>query len=179
LGKVIIPRGLGDVKDIMNIITTIIKMMGGLVILIYGMNILSTNLKKLAGERFEKILKKATDNIFKGLLTGILITVAVQSSAATTVMVVGFVNAGILKLRNAIPIIMGANIGTTITAQILSLASLSENSVLSLISPSTLAPVFLLIGLILIEVNKKQKMRDVRTAFNGDRVTFYRSYDYD
>ena len=103
----------------MNIAITIIKMVGGLILLIYGMDLLSTNLKKLAGKKFEAILKKATDNIFKGLLVGILITVAVQSSAATTVMVVGFVNAKILKLKNAIPIIMGANIGTTITAQIL------------------------------------------------------------
>lgn len=156
----------------MDIAITVIKMLGGLVLLIYGMNILSTNLKKIAGEKFEKILKKATDNVFKGLLTGILITVAVQSSAATTVMVVGFVNAGILKLRNSIPIIMGANIGTTITAQILRLASLNENSILSLISPATLAPIFLLIGLILIEMKKKQKFKNCGQLFIGIGLLF-------
>lgn len=156
----------------MDIALTVIKMLGGLVLLIYGMNILSTNLKKIAGEKFEKILKKATDNIFKGLLTGILITVAVQSSAATTVMVVGFVNAGILKLRNAIPIIMGANIGTTITAQILRLASLNENSILSLISPATLAPIFLLLGLILIEMKKKQKFKNYGQLLIGIGLLF-------
>lgn len=144
----------------MDIAMTVIKMIGGLALLIYGMSLLSTNLKKIAGEKFENILKKATDNVFKGLMVGVLITVAVQSSAAITVMVVGFVNAEILKLRNAIPIIMGANIGTTITAQILRLASISENNLFSLISPGTLAPLFLITGLILIEIKRKQKFKD-------------------
>lgn len=156
----------------MNVVITIIKMIGGLVLLIYGMNLLSTNLKKIAGEKFERILKKATDNIFKGLLTGILITVALQSSAATTVMVVGFVNAGILKLKNSISIIMGANIGTTITAQILRLASVGENSIFSLISPSTLAPIFLLLGLIFMEIKKKKKFRDVGQLLIGIGLLF-------
>jgi len=156
----------------MNVAISIIKMIGGLVLLIYGMNLLSVNLKKLAGEKFEKILRKATDNVFKGVLTGILITVAIQSSAATTVMVVGFVNAGILKLKNSIPIIMGANIGTTITAQILRLASINENSILSLISPSTLAPILLLIGLLLIELKKKQKTKDFGQLLIGMGLLF-------
>lgn len=156
----------------MNVAISIIKMIGGLVLLIYGMNLLSVNLKKLAGEKFEKILRKATDNVFKGLLTGILITVALQSSSATTVMVVGFVNAGILKLKNSIPIIMGANIGTTITAQILRLASINENSILSLISPSTLAPICLLIGLLLIELKKKQKTKDFGQLLIGMGLLF-------
>lgn len=136
------------------------------------MDLLSTNLKKIAGEKFERILKKATDNVFKGLMVGILITVAVQSSAATTVMVVGFVNAEILKLRNAIPIIMGANIGTTITSQILRLASLNEESIFSLISPATLAPIFLIIGLILIEMKKKQKYKDLGQLLIGIGLLF-------
>ena len=140
----------------MNIAITIIKMVGGLILLIYGMDLLSTNLKKLAGKKFEAILKKATDNIFKGLLVGILITVAVQSSAATTVMVVGFVNAKILKLKNAIPIIMGANIGT----------------ILSLISPATLAPLFLLIGFILMELKKKQNFKNLGQLFIGIGLLF-------
>lgn len=138
----------------MDIVITIIKMIGGLALLIYGMNMLSTSLKKVAREKLEGLLKKATDNIFKGLLTGIIITVTIQSSAATTVMVVGFVNAGVLKLKNSIPIIMGANIGTTITAQILRLASINESSIISLISPSTIAPIILIIGVILIKLKK-------------------------
>lgn len=163
----------------MDIAIKVIKMIGGLVLLIYGMNILSTNLKKLAGKKFEVILKKATDNVFKGLLTGILITVAVQSSAATTVMVVGVVNAGILKLRNAIPIIMGANIGTTITAQILRLASLDENSVFSLISPGTIAPIILLIRINFIGNEEKTKNKRFWTAFNWTWIIIYRINYYD
>lgn len=163
----------------MDVAITMIKTIGGLVLLIYGMNILSTNLKKLAGEKFEIILNKATDNIFKGVLTGILITVAIQSSAATTVMVVGVVNAGILKLKNAIPIIMGANIGTTITAQILRLASLDENSVFALISPGTLAPIILLIRINSIGDEEKTKAKRFWATSNWTRITIYRTYDND
>ncbi len=156
----------------MNVAITIIKMIGGLVLLIYGMNLLSVNLKKLAGEKFESILKKATNNIFKGIFTGILITIALQSSSATTVMVVGFVNAGILKLKNSIPIIMGANIGTTITAQILRMANLGEDSFLSLISPSALAPLFLLFGLLCMKMSNKQKNKSIGQLLIGVGLLF-------
>ncbi len=156
----------------MNVAITIIKMIGGLVLLIYGMNLLSVNLKKLAGEKFESILKKATNNIFKGIFTGILITIALQSSSATTVMVVGFVNAGILKLKNSIPIIMGANIGTTITAQILRMANLGEDSLLSLISPSALAPLFLLFGLLCMKMSNKQKNKSIGQLLIGVGLLF-------
>ena len=155
----------------MNIAIQILRMIGGLVLLIYGMNLLSGNLKKIAGEKFEEILKKATNNIFKGLLTGILITVALQSSTATTVLVVGFVNAGILSLRGCIPIIMGANIGTTITTQILRLASL-DGSFLSVLSPSTFAPIFLILGLVLIEMKKKKKYKELGLLFIGIGLMF-------
>ena len=156
----------------MDILVTAIKMVGGLVLLIYGMNMLSTNLKKIAGEKLKLILKKATDNIFKGIITGIVITVAVQSSAVVTVMVVGFVNAEILKLRNAIPIIMGANIGTTITAQILRLASLEGNSIFTLLSPTVLASIFIIIGFILLEFKKKKKMKDIGQLLIGIGLLF-------
>ena len=89
-------KRIGEIS--LNIVISLIKMIGGLVLLIYGMNILSTNLKKIAGDKLKAILKKATDNVFKGILTGIIITVSVQSSAVVTVMVVGFVNAEILKM---------------------------------------------------------------------------------
>lgn len=147
-------------------------MVGGLVLLIYGMNILSTNLKKLAGEKLKLILKKATNNVFKGIVTGIIITVAVQSSAIVTVLVVGFVNAKILKLKNAIPIIMGANIGTTITAQILRLASLDGNSIFTLLNPTVLAPIFIIVGFVLLELKKKQKMKDVGQLLIGIGLLF-------
>lgn len=133
----------------MSTVISIIKLLGGVALLIYGMKILSTNLKQISGGRLEKILISVTDNKFKGLLTGILITVATQSSAATTVIVVGLVNAEILKLRNAIPIIMGANIGTTITSQILRLTSLEGNSWISLFTPAVIAPILIVVRTII------------------------------
>ena len=157
----------------MDIVITLIKMVGGLVLLIYGMNILSTNLKKLAGEKLKLILKKATNNIFKGIITGIIITVAVQSSSVVTVIIIGFVNAEILKLRNAIPIIMGSNIGTTITAQILRLANLEgNNSIFTLLSPTVLAPIFIIIGFILLELKKKQKIKNIGQLLIGVGLLF-------
>ena len=155
----------------MDIAITVMKMVGGCILMLYGMNLLSSNLKKIAGEKFENILQRATDNVFKGVLTGILITVALQSSTATTVMVVGFVNAGILKLKNSIPIIMGANIGTTVTAQILRLASL-DGSILSFLSPSNIAPILLLVGFILLEMKKKKKARDTGLLLIGIGLLF-------
>ena len=138
----------------MDIAIQVLKMVGGLVLLIYGMNLLSGNLKKIAGDKFEEVLKKATSNIFKGLLTGILITVALQSSTATTVLVVGFVNAGILSLRG-----------------ILRLASL-DGSFLSILSPSTFAPIFLILGIILLEMKKKKKYKELGLLFIGIGLMF-------
>ena len=145
----------------MDILISILKLLGGLALLIFGMKTLSTQLKKLSGSKLEETLTNVTDNPFKGLLVGFLITVATQSSATTTVIVVGLVNSGILQLRNSIPIIMGANIGTTINSQILRLANLEGNSIIALFSPATIAPVLLIIGLIVIERAKKQKSKDI------------------
>ena len=141
----------------MDILISIFKLLGGLALLIYGMKTLSTQLKKLSGSKLEQILTNVTDNAFKGLLVGFLITVATQSSATTTVLIVGLVNSGILKLRNSIPIIMGANIGTTMNSQILRLANVEGNSILTLISPATIAPVLLIIGLNWINYNSKSR----------------------
>ena len=151
----------------MNIIISILKMLGGLALLIYGMKILSSNLKKISGGKLEKILINVTDNSFKGLLVGFIMTVATQSSAATTIIVLGLVNSGILQLRNAIPIIMGANIGTTMNSQILRLANVSGNSIIALFTPATFAPVILLIGLIIIEKAKNQKSKDIGQMLIG------------
>ena len=145
----------------MDILISIFKLLGGLALLIYGMKSLSTQLKKLSGSKLEQILTHVTDNAFKGLLVGFLITVATQSSATTTVIIVGLVNSGILKLKNSIPIIMGANIGTTINSQILRLANIEGNSFLTLISPATIAPVLLVVGLIVIQKSKKLKNKDI------------------
>jgi len=156
----------------MDIFLSVLKMFGGLALLIYGMKMLSSQLKKLSGGKLEQILTNATDNPFKGLLFGFLITVATQSSAATTVIVVSLVNSGILQLRNSIPIIMGANIGTTMNSQILRLANLEGNSFISLLSPANLAPVILVIGLIIMEKAKKQKSRDIGQMILGLGLLF-------
>lgn len=156
----------------MNIIISILKMLGGLALLIYGMKILSTNLKKISGGKLEKNLINVTDNPFKGLLVGFVMTVATQSSAATTIIVLGLVNSGILQLRNAIPIIMGANIGTTMNSQILRLANVSGNSIIALFIPATFAPVILLIGLIIIEKAKNQKSKDIGQMLIGLGLLF-------
>ncbi len=156
----------------MDILISIFKLLGGLALLIYGMKTLSTQLKKLSGGKLEKILTHVTDNAFKGLLVGFVITVATQSSATTTVIIVGLVNSGILKLRNSIPIIMGANIGTTINSQILRLANVEGSSFLSLISPATIAPVLLISGLIVIQTAKKAKIKDIGQAIFGLGLLF-------
>lgn len=156
----------------MSILISVIKLLGGVALLIYGMKILSTNLKKISGGKLEKFLVSATDNMFKGLLTGILITVATQSSSATTLIIVGLVNSDILKLKNAIPIIMGANIGTTITSQILRLTSISGNSLISLFTPQTLAPIFIIIGIIMMESNKNKKTTNIGQMIMGIGLLF-------
>ena len=109
-------------------IFNVIHLFGGLAMFLYGMNLMSDKLEKLAGGKLEQIFEKLTSNRFKGLLLGILVTAVVQSSSATTVMLVGFVNSGLMRLSQVIPIIMGANIGTTVTTWILSLTGLEGDS---------------------------------------------------
>ena len=145
----------------MSIVIAILKMLGGLVLLIYGMEVLSNNLKKISGGKLEKVLLSVTNNPFKGLFIGFFITAITQSSAATTVVVVGLVGAGVLTLKNSIPIIMGANIGTTISAQILRLAGFNSDSILSLFTPECFAPILLVVGLIIMNRGKKQKTKDI------------------
>ncbi len=156
----------------MNIAISIIKLLGGVALLIYGMKILSTNLKQVSGGKLEKFLVAVTDNKFKGILIGILVTVATQSSSTTTVIVVGLVNAEILKLKNAIPIIMGANIGTTITSQILRLTTIGGKSWLSLLSPEVLAPVLIFVGLIMMQIAKNRKSTTIGQMVMGIGLLF-------
>lgn len=143
---------------------SIVKMLGGLALFLFGMNAMGDGLSKLSGGKMEKILEKLTSNRIKGVLLGAGVTAVIQSSSATTVMVVGFVNSGIMKLRQAVGIIFGANIGTTATAWILSLSGLSEGSfVVKLFKPSTFAPIIAVIGIILIMFSKKDKKKDIGT----------------
>lgn len=146
-----------------------VTLFGGLAFFLYGMKLLSDSLKKTAGGRLEKLLNKATDNKFKGLTIGAVITIAIQSSSAMTVMLVGFVNSGIMELPQTVGVIFGSDIGTTLTAWILSLAGIDsgDNMLLKLLKPSCFSLVFALIGIILIMVAKKQRHKDLGSMLLG------------
>ena len=129
-------------------ILQIISLLGGLALFLYGMDIMGKSLERLAGGRLQTVLAKMSSNVFKGFFLGMAVTAVIQSSSATTVMVVGFVNSGIMTLRQAIGVIMGSNVGTTVTAWILSLSALEGDSfIVQLFKPSTLAPLLGTIGI--------------------------------
>ena len=139
-----------------------LEMIGGLVLFLYGMNELGVNLKKVSGSSLELILEKLTSNKWKGALLGVLVTAVIQSSGATIVMVVGFVNSQIMSLQQAVGVILGANVGTTVTAWLLSLTGIqSDNLVLSLMKPKYFTPVIGLIGLIMLMAGKKDKQKGI------------------
>ena len=146
-----------------------VTLFGGLAFFLYGMRLLSESLKKTAGGKLEKLLNKATDNKFKGLAVGAIITIAIQSSSAMTVMLVGFVNSGIMDLPQTVGVIFGSDIGTTLTAWILSLAGIDsgDNVFLKLLKPSCFSLIFALIGIILIMVAKKQRHKDIGAMLVG------------
>ena len=146
----------------------VFSLVGGLALFLYGMDIMGKGLEKLSGGRLERLLEKLTSNRIKAVALGALVTALIQSSSATTVMVVGFVNSGIMKLTQAIGIIMGANIGTTMTSWILSLSSIeSSNFFVKLLKPSSFAPILALIGIIFIMFNKKEKKKDIGMILIG------------
>ena len=140
----------------------VLSLLGGLAMFLYGMGLLSEKLEKIAGGRLEKIFEKLTSNKFKGMLLGIVVTAVVQSSTATTVMLVGFVNSGLMRLSQVISVIMGANIGTTVTSWILSLSGLEgDNFFLQLVKPVNIAPVAAMIGVIMRMISKHDKKKDI------------------
>ena len=131
-------------------ITNLFSLMGGLALFLYGMDLMGKSLERQAGGRLQKILSRLTDSPLKGFLLGLAVTAVIQSSSATTVMVVGFVNSGIMQLHQAIGIIMGSNVGTTVTSWLLSLAGLEGDSLLiQLLKPSTFSPLLAFIGIML------------------------------
>ena len=140
----------------------ILNLLGGIALFLFGMHTLSASLEKLAGGKLETWLEKATSKPIKGVVLGAIITAVIQSSAATTVMIIGFVNSGLMKLSQAIGVIMGANIGTTATSWLLSLQSISGSdgfSFLNLLKPTTFTPVLAVIGVILIMFTKSDKKK--------------------
>ena len=154
----------------------IISLAGGLALFLYGMSMLGSGLEKLSGGRMERTLEKLTKNVFMSVLLGALVTAAIQSSSATTVIVVGLVNAGILKLKPAVGVIMGANIGTTVTAQILRLGDLDSNQNVNIfmkfLKPTTLAPLVAIVGIIFFMVSKRTKYKDIGQMLIGFGILF-------
>ena len=150
--------------DIFDLLT----MIGGLSLFLFGMNIMGQALERRAGGQLRTLLGKLTANRAMGMLTGLLVTAVIQSSSATTVMVVGFVNSGLMTLGQAIYVIMGANVGTTITAWVLSLAGISSGNIwVKLLKPSSFTPVLALIGIVLYMSKKDDKRRDTGTILLG------------
>lgn len=154
---------------------TILTLVGGLALFLYGMELMGNSLKKLAGGKLESILARLTSNRFLGFLLGFGVTAIIQSSSATTVMLVGFVNSGIMTLGQTISIIMGANIGTTVTAWLLSTAGIDGTAsfILKLCKPSSFTPVLALIGLLLILMAKADKKKNVGTILMGFAILMF------
>lgn len=156
--------------DIFDVLT----MLGGLALFLYGMHTMGEGLTKVSGGKLERILEKLTSNPIKAVLLGAMVTAVIQSSSATTVMVVGFVNSGIMKLNQAIGIIMGANIGTTITAWILSLSGIESDSLfMQFLKPSNFAPVLALVGIVFIMFLNSQKKKDIGMILIGFAVLMF------
>lgn len=155
-------------------IFSVLTMIGGLALFLYGMNTMGSGLEKMAGGKLEKILEKLTSNKYKAVLLGMFVTAIIQSSSATTVMVVGFVNSGIMKLSQAIGIIMGANIGTTVTSWILSLSGIqSGNLLVKLLKPSNFSPILALVGIVLIMFSKQEKKKTLGNILIGFAILMF------
>lgn len=152
----------------------LLTMIGGLALFLYGMDVMGDGLAKTSGGKLEKILEKLTSSPIKAVLLGAGVTAVIQSSSATTVMVVGFVNSGIMKLSQAVGIIMGANIGTTITSWILSLTGIeSGNFFVQMLKPSSFSPILALIGIIIMMMSKDSKKKDIASILLGFAVLMF------
>lgn len=155
-------------------IFNVLSLVGGISLFLYGMHVMGEALAKTAGGKLESILERLTNTVLKGVFLGAIVTAIIQASAATTVMVVGFVNSGIMNLNQAVGIIMGANIGTTITSWILSLSGIEGSSIaVQLLKPTSWTPILALIGIVLLMFTKKQKNHDIGQIFLGFAVLMF------
>ena len=153
---------------------SVIGLIGGLTFFLFGMNVMSGSLEKMAGGKLELLLKKMTANPFISLVLGMVITIAVQSSSATTVMLVGLVNSGLMKLSQTLFVIYGANIGTTITSWILSLSGIqSDNIGLQMLKPENFSPIVALIGILMLMLSHNDRKKSIGTVFVGFAVLIY------
>ncbi len=149
-------------------ILKIVTLLGGLALFLFGMDVMGKALERQAGGKLQSLLAKMSSTVYKGFFLGMAVTAVIQSSSATTVMVVGFVNSGIMTLKQAVGVIMGANIGTTVTAWILSLSGLEGDSFLiQLFKPTTLAPLIGVVGIVLFMFTKSEKKKGVGTIMLG------------
>ena len=155
-------------------IFSLLSMIGGLALFLYGMEVLGDGLKKASGGKLEHILEKLTSNKLMAVLLGAGVTAVIQSSSATTVMVVGFVNPGIMKLSQAVGVILGANVGTTVTAWILSLTDVNGSGFfLQLLKPTSFSPILAIIGVCLISMGKKERQKNIGTILIGFAVLMF------
>ena len=158
-----------------DVVFAIIRLLCGLAFFLYGMDVMSGGLKKLAGGKLEQMLKKMTSNSFTGILLGAGITIAIQSSSAMTVMLVGLVNSGIMELGQTISVIFGSNIGTTVTAWITSLSAIgdADNFFIEIIKPSNFSGILAFVGIVMIMMSKKKRRKDIGTIFVGFAVLMF------
>ncbi len=159
--------------DITQSVGMLVSLIGGLGLFLFGMNLMGDGLEKAAGNRLSHIIERMTDRLGKGILAGLLVTALIQSSSATTVMVVGFVNAGIMKLSQAVGVIMGANVGTTVTAQLLSLSDISGNAwYLAMLKPANFAPILIGLGVIFVMFSKNKTYNHIGSILCGFAMIF-------
>ncbi|MBQ1281447.1 MAG: Na/Pi cotransporter family protein, partial [Oscillospiraceae bacterium] len=158
----------------MSVLLTVISLLGGLAMFLYGMEVMGDGLKQGSGAALKNVLGKLTNNIVMGVLTGTLVTAVIQSSTATIVLTVGLIGAGILTLRQAVSIVMGANIGTTVTAQIIRLMDIETSgpSLLTFFKPDTLAPLAMILGIVLIMFIKSNKTQSAGSIAMGFGILF-------
>ena len=156
------------------ILTMTAMLLGGLAFFMYGMSAMSGGLEQMAGGGLERVMNKVTSNDFAGFFLGAGITVAIQSSSAFTVMLVGLVNSGILDFSNTFGMIMGSNVGTTLTAWLLSLAGIGEgNFFITLLQPMTFAPILAFIGIILKMIGNSNKKQNLAIIFIGFAILMF------
>lgn len=158
----------------METIAKMLPLLAGIGMFLYGMNLMASSIEKLAGAKLEKTMERFTDNRFKGLALGTGVTAVIQSSAATSITMIGFVNAGIMTLQQTIPVIWGANIGSTATSQILRLGDLNGGGAfLSMLKPSSFAPIIIVVGAFIMLLSKKRKTKNVSNLLIGFGILFW------
>ena len=154
--------------------TNILSLVGGLSIFLYGMSMMGSSLERFAGNRLKTVLSKLTSSPIRSFLLGLVVTAVIQSSSATTVMVVGFVNSGLMTLLKSVYIIMGANVGTSVTSWLLSLAGLDGKAwYITMFKPSTFTPVLALIGIIIFMASKKQRKKELASILLGFSILMF------